>query len=730
MKIRGISYMIKKYLYKLIIPASFLGLLLAANLNSTFAQVTGPQVHDIRWMNVGSIHHWFSNGGAEIEYGRRGRAGFQNVDQLDGLNWPGEYTVNRGVNVGNSMWIGTTNFLDPVSGQTYAYKVVNAGRLNMNLGIEIISDGIKMIGKFDHPNVYVDDAKASVLDYTDLIDEIDPNLVADRVVENTVHTQIGLTVKRKIYQFTNQYNDNYYIYDDTFINTGIIDRTFQKKLNKTLTGVVIHWQHRYGFAGESYLPVAAWAPTGASWGLNTINDNIGDPYHPGEFRALWSYYGPVSTSPGVAEDIGLPRYTNGSILAGTCFAGVVVLHADKSTSDHSDDPNQPFTTQFMPSDRGAQGDDPYDASLMTRKYTEFMAAGHPQQTHAEQVGKDATTGWPTGFANTWGGDAGGYAGAQGYGPYDIAIGDSVRIVYAEAVAGIMSNRDHVREIANKWFNNSGPYDLPNGSTTNDRNVYKNTWVFSGKDSLFTTFRRAIANFNGGYNIPLPPPPPDEFKVNSGGNQIFLSWSNSAETWPNFNGYRIYRAEGRNDSTFDKIFECDRSNVVNAYEDRDAKRGFNYYYYIQTKDDGSTNNVQPGIPLVSSKFYTMTNREAFLTRPPGNNLSGIRIVPNPYNIKAREIQFGLNAPDRLAFYGLPPQCTIRIFTETGDLIETIEHTNGSGDELWHSVTSSNQLVVSGLYIAHFEVTQDVYDDSTGELLFKKGDSTFKKFIIIR
>ncbi len=219
--------MVKRYLYKLIIPASFLGLLFVANLSSTFAQVTGPQVHDIRWMNVGAIHHWFSNGGAEIEYGRRGRAGFQNVDQLDGLNWPGEFITNRGINVGNSMWLGTTNFVDPVSGQTYAYKVVNAGRLNMNLGIEIISGGIKMIGKFDHPNVYVDDAKASVLDYDDLIDEIDPNLVADRVVENTIHTQIGLTVKRKIYQFTNQYHDNYYVYDDVFKNTGIINMTGQ-----------------------------------------------------------------------------------------------------------------------------------------------------------------------------------------------------------------------------------------------------------------------------------------------------------------------------------------------------------------------------------------------------------------------------------------------------------------------------------------------------------------------
>jgi hypothetical protein len=96
---------------------------------------------------------------------------------------------------------------------------------------------------------------------------------------------------------------------------------------------------------------------------------------------------------------------------------------------------------------------------------------------------------------------------------------------------------------------------------------------------------------------------------------------------------------------------------------------------------------------------------------------------------KDLQFGQDIPDRLAFYGLPPFCRIKIYTETGDLIETIDHTNGSGDEYWHSLTSSNQLVVSGLYIAYFEVTKDTYDEQ-GRLMFKKGDNIFRKFIIIR
>jgi hypothetical protein len=41
-----------------------------------------------------------------------------------------------------------------------------------------------------------------------------------------------------------------------------------------------------------------------------------------------------------------------------------------------------------------------------------------------------------------------------------------------------------------------------------------------------------------------------------------------------------------------------------------------------------------------------------------------------------------------------------------------------------------VVVSGLYIAYFEVTKDFYDQETNELLFRKGDHTIRKFIIIR
>jgi len=319
-------------------------------------------------------------------------------------------------------------------------------------------------------------------------------------------------------------------------------------------------------------------------------------------------------------------------------------------------------------------------------------------------------------------------------------GDTIRIVLAEGVAGIMRNRSLVAEIAKSWYTKTPPpgynaYPLPPGApstTTTDRNEYKNWWVFTGKDSLFQTFRRARENYNSGYNIPQPPPPPSKFFVQSGGEEITLTWDGqTAETASHFDGYEVYRAEGRNDTTFTKIFSCGKNDLTHTFVDRTARRGFNYYYYIVSKDDGTQNTVYTGVPLVSSKFYTMTNTPAYLLRPAGTDLSKIRIVPNPWNIRSRELYFGtdVTAQDRLAFYELPPYCTIRIYTETGDLIETIEHTDGSGMELWHSLTSSRQLVVSGIYIAYFEVTRDFVDDQ-GVIRLRKGDNTFKKFIIIR
>jgi hypothetical protein len=222
---------------------------------------------------------------------------------------------------------------------------------------------------------------------------------------------------------------------------------------------------------------------------------------------------------------------------------------------------------------------------------------------------------------------------------------------------------------------------------------------------------------------------------------------------------IYRSEGTVmdlKTVYTKIFECDKSDVVHSFNDVTAVRGFDYYYYIQTKDDGSTNDIQPGRPLFSSRFLTVTYEKAHLLRPAANFLDEVRVVPNPYDIRARAWQFGDQSQyDRIAFYGLPPICKLKIYTESGALIWEKDHTNGAGDEIWDSMTSSGQIIVSGVYILYVEVTQDyyatedktapwdIYDDSrhlmfskdelmfhAGDQIFRKGETKYRKFVVIR
>jgi hypothetical protein len=246
-----------------------------------------------------------------------------------------------------------------------------------------------------------------------------------------------------------------------------------------------------------------------------------------------------------------------------------------------------------------------------------------------------------------------------------------------------------------------------------------------------SFGRAKRNFDMNYEIPQPPLPPAVFNVESGGDRISLTWTLSeSESQSGFAGYEVYRAVGRPDTVFEKIASLPPGTA--EYNDTQAARGFSYYYYLVAVNDGSNNTTGEANPtgaLRSGRFYTRTTEPAYLRRKAGLSLQDIRVVPNPYNISARGLQY-LGEPDKITFLDLPARCRIRIFTERGDLIQTIEHTNGSGDETWNSVTSSRQVVVSGVYIAHFEVTEDYYDPETNQLLYKKGDSTFRKFVIIR
>ena len=99
-----------------------------------------------------------------------------------------------------------------------------------------------------------------------------------------------------------------------------------------------------------------------------------------------------------------------------------------------------------------------------------------------------------------------------------------------------------------------------------------------------------------------------------------------------------------------------------------------------------------------------------------------VVPNPYvgaaSFEPQRFAVSGRGERRLEFRGLPQQCTIRIYTITGELVQTLEH-NGvitQGFVAWDLRTKDNLEVAPGLYI--FQVEAENYTSYIGKFAIIK------------
>lgn len=671
-------------------------------------QITTEAQFKNYWMSAGSLHNWYSEIGSELE-----EAGFIRTQQF-GMQWPAIYSY-QDMQAARGMWIGAKDFTDE-TGQYYPFKVCTVGPRNPQF-YSFYPIKTELVSRFPSPTVYVN-GDLSFQKNVD-INRIDENMVYDRIITNVINSQLGITVTRKIFQFAQQYHDNYIVYEYTFTNTGNTDADPDIELpNNTIKDAYFWFTYRNS-VNKSVRYVIGNA---SGWGINTMNDFRGDGlkvdpvneryraqfswhgYFPGKDVSYDNIGGPIWALTSTAAAYNTPGDTVGR-LGGTQFLGTVTLYADKSATEKIDDPKQPSTTDYVNSDHPLllAGANAFNKDRMTQEYA-LMAVGHKSPRHAEAVEPSGDYAIQKAAPNV-GNASGGISYNTGYGPYTLKPGESIRIVIAEAANGIGRKLQVDTGIRYKKGQISGEA--------------KNRIVMQGKDSLFQTFKRATENFQSGWKIPQPPQPPTNFEVNSGGDRISLKWSVNASDPNPATAFRIYRALGNVDSTYKLIYET-KSASERSYDDKDLVRGFNYYYYITAV--GAPQTGGPGTPagrLESGRYYTQTYDPANLQRQAGEKLGQIRVVPNPFNASARgKVIFpGVADEDKIAFYNIPGQCTIRIYTEIGELIKTIEHTNGSGDEFWYQVTSSGQIIVSGIYIAV------ITDKLTGE-------NHLVKFTIIR
>ncbi len=697
-----------------------------------FAVVLAPDARaqfETRWVAAGDLHNWYSSAGSECE------VCLVNEQQY-GFRWPGIYQYTD-TQAAKGLWIGARNVTGP-QGTTFPFRVVHSGPRVSGVG-EFFPTRFELVTRNELTVVTVD-GDQSFPSAEMIADRVDPSIPSDVMLVSEANTLLGVTMERKVYQFSQEYHDDYHVIEYTFTNTGNTDDDDDIELpNQTVEGFTVFFQSRMAIAREGRYVV----DNSVGWGKNTMNDTRGDGLQADpsdeQFRAQYAWHGLSTTSALPYDNLGAsaqapvlniaPADTVGRLTASQ-FVGVVTLHADASASDDSDDPGQPSTTTWVHSDEPiTSNNNAFNTNDMANEYA-LMTSGH-RARHATTI---EPTGLP-GFLNPTNdpsqGKSGGYSYATGYGPYTLAPGESVRIVVAEAANGLSREANTA---VGKAFKASGN-DADAGLTYMGETKTKNEWIFTGRDSLFQTFRRAIANYNGGYALPQGPRPPRTLDIRSGGDRVSLEWTTYPDA-PAFDGWEVYRTQTSYDSTYTLIHTAGPGET--SYDDTTPIRGIDYYYYVVAVQNGAMNpggSLTPAnVPLRSSRYATQSYVPARLQRPQGERLEEIRVVPNPYYIGAdNSLSRGVRFPDqtdKLAFFNIPGFCRIEIYTELGELVDTIEHNDGSGDDFWDHTTSSRQVVASGLYIAVITVTQDIVDPGSGAMLYQAGEQALRKFVIIR
>lgn len=705
-----------------------MSLLLIMASGNAFAQI------EHKWLGIGALESPYSGLGTtrEQEPGNNLELRYPAIDRESG-------------NLRSSaMRVGARNFTD-ADGRHWDYKVVSHGPRQDP--VAFVPMTFETRGRF-MTQVTVDGAE-SFRRFVVFDSDPDPSLPSERQLVAKWTTSLGLQFERTAHAWSQEYHDNYHIIEYTITNTGDVNGDGTAELNAPLEGVYVFLMTRTsGHMGS------AWSNNNANaWGQQTMNDAVGDGHEDygvdffaqyawsghAPDRAEWSILGgPMmgTITQWSASDDSLGRLANAQML------GTIYLHADTGPGNPDNDPGQPSTTLAIGTDHSDWAHDEFNADQMARIYRNWMEGStqvggnrrmYPH--HADLVQPDGNFTYGTNAPNTMPGpyvsatspymtsspDAGGVAYAEAYGPYNLAIGQSVHFVQARAVAGL--NTEAREQIGRQYqLNNRRGLPEPTPITWNGISKSKNEWVMTTKDSLFQTFQRARANYESGFKIPDPPRPPATFSVTSSPDKISLAWTLFAGE-PEPGQFEIWRGANRFDDPGGYSLLATVPGSARSYDDNAAQRGIQYFYYIQavaaTANTDATGLTPTGVRLKSGRYHTQTYLPAALTRSPGAAINDVVIVPNPLSIAQAEndVRWPSQYATRLAFLEIPGQCTISIYTQLGELVKRIEHTNGSGDEFWNLATDGDQVIVSGLYIAHIK------DNVTGA-------ETIKKFTVIR
>ncbi|MGE5682235.1 MAG: hypothetical protein ACM34K_15315 [Bacillota bacterium] len=237
---------------------------------------------------------------------------------------------------------------------------------------------------------------------------------------------------------------------------------------------------------------------------------------------------------------------------------------------------------------------------------------------------------------------------------------------------------------------------------------------ASRDSMLAHVRAARKLYSDNYmpNVFPPPTPTDgenSLKVTTEPGEINIYWPPVAEDYKDpktgkndLAGYRVYRSNYFTIGPWTLVADIKKASAemvdnMIRYTDKNLPFGVGNYYCVTSYDtdgneSGKVNNTRyPVYPL----------------RAPNEQFpKNVYVVPNPF--RQHSNLTGTGERYRMEFIGIPAKCKIRIYTLTGEVIQEIDHDDGSGSEAWGSIKRLDyQLnkwtlgVAPGIYIYRVE-----------------------------
>ena len=667
---------------------------------------------------------------------------------LDRTNYPGQHN-----SFGSGIWLAGTR----TGGRVYAY-------------CGAVSDGsgnpVTVMGVYSTPLSLTKTENFPVLPNGNLNPAYNPN-EAEEIIVSSWTTPVGITVTRTSRAWSYPGYDSFIIYEYEFVNStpDTISDLFVTFAN-TFAPSMFGYQRNHGQWSEAAF--RGQPPNGLGdqfsrfdlkrW-MTYNHDRAGVPDP--DYFDLWSTAG------------------NRGGLNSPQAAGLVMLHYDYAHLSSRNQTQQVWiqaTDSAGMWDQNDKAKQPYllryeNGNLPDTKTIPWMDPALQRKTGIFQGAPDSLrfdTQFEPAYWDYWRGRTKGSTNlswwqpvfrAYGFYPYLLPPGETMRFSVAEVVGygpGVAGDRIYsdlggsIRAgvDAGSYFNPVPSwYDTLQyqylGTSPSIGSTYLQThplpwYVTPGVVSIRDVADRAIEMYRGGplmkydtlqyqpevasaigaYNtIPIPVPAPAIRIENTQAAANRVIWGPQVESFTTprlrapFKHYEVLRAPHPLGpwTLIDSVSRQDpryfRDSVYVILDPESNIGEFVYYAIVSVDSLGGRSGVT-----------NMTQHET--QAPAAPTLGKVYVVPNPLIVTS-----GLSGSDpagevtdRIQFMGLTNRCTIRIFSYSGQLVNTIEHIGDAYGNPWYQITRNNQLLASGVYFF-------VVDDATGA-------RTHGKFVVIR